>query len=120
MKERSDIMAQTAAKLFFSILPIGFFVWTIKAMIRKIDDYPNTLDANQDGFFTISDLPKIFKDLTLAVGDEYQALFADTKIGVFLEMDTNDPNIYWSIALAVFVYFIIFSLFQVWTFSFED
>lgn len=97
------------AKLVLLALPGAFACWTALSMYGRLRQICAQPDLNGDGRFSILDVPGAFISILLEVGNRYQAVLANTKIGPFLEMSSDHPNIFWSVALAAFTYFIILS-----------
>jgi hypothetical protein len=82
--------------------------WMIFSSIERFIEMFDGGDMNGDGTFTISDLPEHILDILLAPGETYQGIFATNKIGLFLEMSANDPNIFWSLILTGFSYLLLY------------
>ena len=98
-----------AGKLVLGIPLLAFTSWTALSMYQRIQQIYAHPDLNGDGKFSILDVSSAAASILLEVGNRYQSLLAGTKIGAFLEMRSDDPNIFWSVALAVFTYFFVFT-----------
>jgi hypothetical protein len=80
----------------FGLGMVGWAGWTTWQRIQSIF---NTPDLNRDGRFSILDIPAAIWSVILAVGDQYQSLVAETQIGQFLEMRSDEPAWLWSLML---------------------
>jgi hypothetical protein len=96
-----------AGKLVVGILLFGFAGWTVISMFERFQAIWTQPDLNSDGKVSILDIPHATGLILFEVGHRYQAILARTKVGSFLEMRSEEPNMIWSIALAAFTYFLI-------------
>jgi hypothetical protein len=85
----------------------GFAGWTVVSMFERFQDIWARPDLNGDGKFSVLDVPHAVAAIIIEIGHRYQAMLAESKIGSFLEMRSEDPNLFWSIRLAGFTYFLI-------------
>jgi hypothetical protein len=96
-----------AGKLVVGTLLIGFSGWTAVSMFERFQEIWARPDLNGDGKFSILDVPHAVASILIEIGHRYQAILAESRIGSFLEMRSEGPNLFWSIALAAFTYFVI-------------
>jgi len=96
-----------------SLVPLGWFGLKI---IEEIMTLYRSPDLNQDGIFTIKDLPSIIFDIIIAPGKSYIELIKDEWIFSFFEMGPGGYPIFWAIILTAFGIWISFYLvISVWT-----
>ena len=95
------------SKLVSAALVLGFGGWALFSMYERIVEIAAAPDLTGDGKFTIVDLPHAVFSVVVEVGHRYQAVFADSSFGQFLEMDATEPNLFWSVVLAGFTYFLV-------------
>ncbi|MEH6411372.1 MAG: hypothetical protein V7741_12665 [Hyphomonas sp.] len=86
--------------LFFA-MGIAMTGWAAYGTWLRLEDIASAPDLNGDGRFTLLDIPQAVGSVILAAGDQYQALFAETTIGQFLEMRGDNPRWIWSTILTV-------------------
>lgn len=92
--------------VIMTILGLGMLGWAVLGTLdRALTTFSNP-DMNQDGAFTISDLPQALCTIAMAAGDQYQVLLAGTGLGQFLEMSATNPVWYWSLPLTIFSFWI--------------
>jgi hypothetical protein len=96
-----------AGKTILGALLLGFTGWTALSMYERIQQIRAHPDLNGDGTFSILDIPAATASVFMEVGHRYQAVLAKSKAGRFLEMRSDNPNIFWSVVLASFTYFLI-------------
>lgn len=107
-----------ALKIGLSLLPLAFGGWGIASSYERLQEIRKMPDLNNDGLFTISDIPSAIFSIFVEVGRKYSHILVDTKVGVFLEITTNPYSTFWSIALTFIVYFMMAQgLHIIWTYQ---
>jgi hypothetical protein len=110
---REEKPATLAEKIFGAALSgmfgLGIIGLAGYATWQRIQSIYNAPDLNRDGRFSILDIPAAIWSVILAVGDQYQRLLAETQIGQFLEMRSDQPAWLWSLMLGAFTWWIGFA-----------
>ena len=92
--------------VLMTVLGLGMLGWAVLGTLDRAATVFSNPDMNQDGAFTISDLPQALWTIAMAAGDQYQALLADSGLGQFLEMSSANPVWYWSLPLTIFSFWL--------------
>lgn len=117
---------------FFFVLVFGsaaiamlfaFYGWTLLTIYVGFSEVLASPDFNNDGRFTILDIPYATCHVLFKIGESYQGILSESKLGQFLEMSSENPNTFWSVTLSCFGYFLVYSWglcfcnFVTWVFS---